>query len=337
MHSAPLKKIEDILLASHLSDAEKVRLGKSLLEETQKAEMSLWQSFTPAELRDKKDADTLADFIPSELEQFDERFGGFRRGELVIVACRSGVGKTSFLNRLALRHSAKRQVLYLQLEHSNIPFYDRLVREARLPKDYAESLLSEKEAEEELLGRKLKIAAASPSDIGGMLSFLEMEMQKFPAELVLIDQLQYLYTHIHYGNRDRELGRIAHHLHEIAVRYGCVLVVNSALNRGPDYSINKIPQSAHLRDSGNIEIFADKILFLYRPSVYRIFEDEDGNDISDLLELIVAKNRSGVTGEIRYTCTFDPFSLRLFPEAKQHFDLPEDSAGLSDSKKEFPI
>lgn len=337
MHSGKQRKIEDILLSAQMSDNDKVSICRELLQESAHSKNGVWKSFTPEDLSKQKKNQSLSDFIPSELPRFDTLFGGFRRGEMVIVAARPGMGKTAFLNRLALRHSLSRKVLYLQFEQSGIPFYDSLIREAGVEDDDVETLLSAEEAERRLWSRNLKIVGAGSSDFYGLTDFLEQEMSDFPADILILDNLQYLYLQLSNHSRDRELSKILCQLHTFTVKHNCVFLISSHLSRGTEYSYNKIPGMSHLRESGSIEMFADKIIFLYRPSYYKINMDEDGNDLTHLMELILAKNRSGSTGDIRYSCSFSPFRLSLFPEAREQFELPPSPERNRETVKDNPF
>ena len=73
------------------------------------------------------------------------------------------------------------------------------------------------------------------------------------------------------------------------------LIILSQLNRSVESRENKIPRLSDLRESGAIEQDADSVMFLYRPSYYGI-ESEDGKDIENLCDIIVAKNRHGMDG-----------------------------------------
>ena len=107
---------------------------------------------------------------------------------------------------------------------------------------------------------------------------------------------------VYKGNREQEIAHISRNLKVIAKDLDISVIAIAQLSRAVESRADKRPQLSDLRESGSIEADADSVTFILRPAYYGITEDENGNDISSLLELIVAKNRSGGLGSLMFDC-----------------------------------
>jgi replicative DNA helicase len=117
--------------------------------------------------------------------------------------------------------------------------------------------------------------------------------------IIFIWDLQSIRTKRQFRTRDLELGCICRRLRELSRELEIPVLAISQLNRTVEYrGGTRRPQLADLRDSGNIELEADKVLLLYRPEYYQIDVDEMGNSTKFLLELTVARNQTGKVGSI---------------------------------------
>jgi replicative DNA helicase len=99
--------------------------------------------------------------------------------------------------------------------------------------------------------------------------------------------------------REREVSEISRALKEIAKELKIPIIALSQLSRDIEKRQDKRPQLSDLRESGAIEQDADVVIFIHRPEVYNITEDENGNNFENVIELIVSKARAGRTGAIR--------------------------------------
>ena len=102
------------------------------------------------------------------------------------------------------------------------------------------------------------------------------------------------------GNREQEVSTISRSLKAIAKELNVPILALSQLNRSVETrGGNKRPQLSDLRESGAIEQDADMVLFIHRPEYYGFMEDEEGNSLVGLAEIIVAKHRNGAVGDIK--------------------------------------
>jgi len=101
------------------------------------------------------------------------------------------------------------------------------------------------------------------------------------------------------GTREQEVSSISRGLKMIAKDLNIAVVSLAQLSRSVEHTADKRPMLQHLRESGAIEQDADVVIFLYRPSYYKITEDENGNPIDPKsLYYIIAKHRGGRNGEV---------------------------------------
>jgi replicative DNA helicase len=102
------------------------------------------------------------------------------------------------------------------------------------------------------------------------------------------------------GSREQEVSTISRSLKSIAKELNIPVIALSQLNRSVELrSGNKRPQLSDLRESGAIEQDADLVLFIHRPEKYDIYEDEQGNSLVGLAEIILAKHRNGPIGDVQ--------------------------------------
>jgi replicative DNA helicase len=101
------------------------------------------------------------------------------------------------------------------------------------------------------------------------------------------------------ADRVRETEKICRKLKYIALQYNVCIIALSQLSRSvEERKGSKFPLLTDIPDAGSVLPFADKVIFIYRPAYYGIDEDEDGNDMTKIAEIIVTRNRSGETGII---------------------------------------
>jgi replicative DNA helicase len=136
-----------------------------------------------------------------------------------------------------------------------------------------------------------------------------------------------------YGNRQEEVSTISRSLKGLAKELNIPIIALSQLNRSVEQrgnadskgdSQSRRPQLSDLRESGAIEQDADMVCFIHRPEYYKIYSDENGNDIRGQAEIIIAKHRNGAVGDVR---------LRFIGEYTRFQNLDDESlARLSASK-----
>ena len=256
---------------------------------------------TIEELSSKKDSVTG---IPTGFIDFDRLTAGLQPSDLIIIAGRPVMGKTSFTLNIA-QHAATRAgvpVGFFSLEMSKEQLALRMLcAEARINSQKIRSgFLSERD------WLRLTDAAATLSeapifiDDTPALSVLEIraKARRLKSEhnigLIIVDYLQLMKGKGRVDTREREISEISRSLKALAKELNIPVVAVSQLNRRVEERENKRPRLADLRESGAIEQDADLIVFIYRDEVY----NEDTPD-KGIAEIIIGKQRSGPTGVVK--------------------------------------
>ena len=256
---------------------------------------------TIEELSSKKDSVTG---IPTGFIDFDRLTAGLQPSDLIIIAGRPVMGKTSFTLNIA-QHAAIRAgvpVGFFSLEMSKEQLALRMLcAEARINSQKIRSgFLSERD------WLRLTDAAATLSeapifiDDTPALSVLEIraKARRLKSEhnigLIIVDYLQLMKGKGRVDTREREISEISRSLKALAKELNIPVVAVSQLNRRVEERENKRPRLADLRESGAIEQDADLIVFIYRDEVY----NEDTPD-KGIAEIIIGKQRSGPTGVVK--------------------------------------
>jgi len=124
-------------------------------------------------------------------------------------------------------------------------------------------------------------------------------------EIIIIDYLQLMNASgSSFGSREQEVSMISRSLKGLAKELNIPIIALSQLNRGVENrsgsgAESKRPQLADLRESGAIEQDADMVCFIHRPEYYKILEDNQGNSLVGMAEIIIAKHRNGSVGDVR--------------------------------------
>ena len=232
--------------------------------------------------------------------ELDKRIFGLNKSDLLILAARPGMGKTSFAMNIAVNVAKKyrdKSICIFSLEMSKEQIVSRMISsEALLP---SEAMRTGNVANEKW---------GSVTDAADVLSQLPIYIDDTPAcsvtavksklrrmkniGAVIIDYLQLMTSSNDYhGNRVAEISEITRSLKVLAKELNVPVIVLSQLARGAEKREDKRPMLSDLRDSGSIEQDADIVMFLYRNSYYN---EADPN--KELCECNVAKNRHGETG-----------------------------------------
>jgi len=242
--------------------------------------------------------------VPTGFTELDNKLAGMQAANLLILAARPGIGKTSFALNIAANVAlkAKKPVGFFSLEMSKEELVDRLlVGEADID---AWRLKTGKLADEDY--RRLTEAMGNLSeapifidDTPG-ISILEMrtKARKLKAEkdvqLIIVDYLQLADPGKRFESRVQEVSFVSQGLKNLARELRIPVIALSQLSRAVEQRGTKKPQLADLRESGAIEQDADVVMFLY-------YEDESEdlmNASKRMVKLYMAKHRNGSTGEI---------------------------------------
>ena len=245
--------------------------------------------------------------IPSGFTDLDRRTLGFQRSDMIIVAARPGMGKTSFALNVALRAALKHQhhVAIFSLEMSKEQLALRMLStEAMVPMQRIRAADLDQEEWDRLAYYAGKIARAPVyiSDTPAV-SVLEIraECRRLKArhglDMIIIDYIGLMQSHgRRTENRQQEISEISRSLKMLARELDVPVVALSQLSRAVENRPDHRPQLSDLRESGALEQDADIVTFIYRDEVYNK-QTEDLN----IAEVIVAKFRNGATGSFKLT------------------------------------
>lgn len=242
--------------------------------------------------------------IPSGLSALDKETGGWRSPDLVIVAARPAMGKTSLALKFAMGAAqAGTPVAVFSLEMSRSQLVHRMVcmqagvngqnaRNGKLSKDDFRRMC---EAQSDVDALQIYIEDAPALSVMEVRAYARrLKMQK-GIGLVIVDYLQLMTGGGERGqNREREVAQISAGLKAIAKELEVPVIALAQLSRAVETrGGSKRPQMSDLRESGAIENDADMVIFPYRPEYYGILEDENGSSLKGVAELIIGKNRHG--------------------------------------------
>jgi len=243
--------------------------------------------------------------VPTGFTELDRVTSGWQKSDLIIIAARPGMGKTAFVLSIA-RNAAiqfKKPVAFFSLEMSSIQLVNRLVAsETELDTEKLKKGNLE-EYEWQQLNKKVTALTEAPIYIDDTPALNVFELRakcrrlvsERKIELIIIDYLQLMQggTDNKNGNREQEISHISRSLKGIAKELNIPVIALSQLSRNVEKSQTKKPQLSDLRESGAIEQDADMVMFIYRPEYYGLTETEDSRPVTDLAEIIIAKNRNG--------------------------------------------
>jgi replicative DNA helicase len=250
----------------------------------------------------------------------DGKIGGFARSDLIIIAGRPAMGKTSFALNIAASIAKLHQlpVAIFSLEMSKQQLAQRLLaseagiesnrlRSGRFTQNEYEPLMNAIGTLSELPLFIDDTANITVMQMRSQLRRLQVQ-QGGKLGLVMIDYLQ-LMEGSNSDNRVQELSKITRSLKGLARELDVPVIALSQLSRGVEQRTNKRPMLSDLRESGSIEQDADLVIMLYRDSYYNPDSPE-----RDLAEVNVAKHRNGPTGTIKLI--FQPDLTRFLNLAK---------------------
>ena len=242
--------------------------------------------------------------IPTGLVDLDKLLGGFQRSDLIIIAGRPGMGKTSLALSIAL-HAARRwqkRVGVFSLEMSSEQVVQRMIS-AETGIDSQRLRLGDiREDEWPVFVQATSLLSDTQVYIDDTpaLSALEMRAKarrvhaEFGLDLLIVDYLQLMRGEFRSdGNRVQEISYISRSLKSLARELNIPLVALSQLSRAVESRQDKRPMLSDLRESGSIEQDADVVAFVYRDVEYNL-----DTEFPNIAEIRVSKHRSGPTGVI---------------------------------------
>ena len=261
--------------------------------------------------------------IPTGFQNLDEFTGGWKKQDLVIVGGASSMGKTSLALAFAYNaavsgiptaifsYEMSTNQMVKRLISSSAEISNKKLMEGNIS-DNEWSLIHKNMANLEKL--PLYIDECSKTSLRYLLNRIRQYVITKKVKLVMIDYLQLVSNHAKGRNREQEVSVIARSLKNIAKELDISVIALSQLSRGVEKRQGCRPTLGDLRESGEIEQAADVVTLVYRPEYYGFEEDEKGQSVKGLAEIIFAKGRNiGVGSRFLHFIDF----LTKFKEIEQ--------------------
>ena len=262
--------------------------------------------------------------VPTGYHKLDDITSGWQASDLIIIAGRPAMGKTSFALSLAKNIAADYQVptAFFSLEMSNVQLVNRLI--SNVCEIQGSHIQSGQLQPDELdrLDKRINGLHGKPlyiDDTPG-LSVFELRtkarrlVREHGVKIIMIDYLQLMNANgMRFSSRQEEVSTISRSLKSLAKELDIPILALSQLNRGVESREGvdgKRPQLSDLREQD-----ADMVLFVHRPEYYHIYQDDHGRDLHGMAQIIIAKHRKGATGDV----------LLTFRGEYTRFENPEDS------------
>ena len=264
--------------------------------------------------------------LPTGFTDLDKLLSGLQKSDLVVLAARPSVGKTSLAMDIARQTAIKTKtpVGIFSLEMSKEQLVDRMLcAQANVSLwRMRTGRLSDKEEDDDFsrIGQAMGILSEAPIyiDDSALTNIMEIrtKARRLQVEkglgLLIIDYLQLMEGRGKYGdNRVQEVAEITRSLKGIARELNIPVLALSQLSRAVEQSRPAIPKLSHLRESGSIEQDADVVMFIYRKAVDRSYNlDELPEEDKNSAQIYIAKHRNGPTGKVDLYFNEDLVSFR---------------------------
>ena len=275
--------------------------------------------------------------MASGYNKLDDITSGWQASDLVIIAGRPAMGKTSFALSMAKNIAADYKVplAFFSLEMSNQQLVNRLISNA-CEIQGSKILNGQLQPDEwDRLDKRVNTLLDAPiyiDDTPG-LSVFELRtkarrlVREHGVKIIMIDYLQLMNANgMRFSSRQEEVSTISRSLKGLAKELDIPILALSQLNRGVEAREGlegKRPQLSDLRESGAIEQDADMVIFVHRPEYYHIYQDDNGRDLHGMAQIIIAKHREGAAGDV----------LLTFRGEYTRFENPADSSLRRKSSK----
>jgi len=263
--------------------------------------------------------------IPTGFWDLDRKTGGLQPSDLIIVAARPGMGKTSFCLNIA-QHVAIEEhlpVAIFSLEMSSFQLALRLLGSEAQIDIHRLRTGQIKEHEWPKLARAFGKLAEAPIFVDDTpdLNVIEMRARarRLKAErglaLIIVDYLQLIRLLDRDKSEHQQISEISRGLKSLARELEVPVIAISQLSRAVETRAERRPQLSDLRGSGGLEQDADVVIFIYREGYYKVQESEVESDMPEEVEIIIAKQRNGPTGTVKLlflknSTSFKSLSLR---------------------------
>nr|WP_040428584.1 replicative DNA helicase [Corynebacterium ulceribovis] len=246
----------------------------------------------------------LANGTPTGFTELDALTNGLHAGQMIIIAARPGVGKSTIaldmMRSASIAHKQTSVIFSLEMSRTEI-MMRLLSAEAKIKlADMRGGRL--KDSDWSALAKRVGEIADAPLFIDDSPNMTMMEIrskarqlkQQHDLKLIVVDYLQLMSSGKKVESRQQEVSEFSRQLKLLAKELEVPLIAISQLNRGPENRPDKRPQTADLRESGSLEQDADMVMLLYRPDMA-----EPESPLAGQAEIILAKHRGGPTGTVR--------------------------------------
>jgi len=256
--------------------------------------------------------------IPSGYTMFDKMTSGLQKGDLLILAARPSMGKTILSVNFLLNawHSGAKVGMF-SLEMSSEQLVLRMLSsESGIPHQKIKNALVSSDEWMTLTNHAAELAEAKIFiDDSASLNIMELRAKarklkaKEGIDLIVIDYLQLLSSHVRMENRNQEISAISRALKGLAKELNIPVLALSQLSRSLESRVDKRPMLSDLRESGAIEQDGDVIFFIYRDVIYN-----PETEYPNLTEIIIGKQRNGPVGS---------FHVNFRGEVMKFDDIPD--------------
>ncbi len=264
--------------------------------------------------------------VPTGLRDLDDRLGGLHQSDLIIIAGRPSMGKTALATNIAFNAAKKLQdngkkssIAFFSLEMSSEQLSTRIlaeqsriksndIRRGKISDDQFDKFIETSKNISEL---PLYIDETPAINIAAMTNRARRIKRLFGLDMIVVDYIQLMKgTYNNKDGRVQEISEITQGLKAIAKELSVPVVALSQLSRAVEQRDDKKPQLSDLRESGSIEQDADVVMFVYREAYYLERKEPRPatvehaewqakmNEVSNLAEIIISKQRHGPTGNI---------------------------------------
>jgi replicative DNA helicase len=250
--------------------------------------------------------------IPVYLNNIDKHLGGYNEADLIIIAARPGMGKTTYVWQNIISQTEHGHcVAMFSLEMSVRELLIKMLANKTGINSAKFKFGNLQEGDMENINQwmqwiensKLIIDDNPSNTLSVICSKARVLKASKDIEAIYIDYLQLLQLGAEQvkrnNNRDQDIGEMTRTLKRLAKELKIPIIVLAQLSRATEKEKNKLPGLSDLRESGNIEQDADEVMFLYRPEYYGMLKDEVGNLLEGLTKVICAKHRDGATFEAK--------------------------------------
>jgi replicative DNA helicase len=263
--------------------------------------------------------------VPTGLTDLDDRLGGLHKSDLIIIAGRPSMGKTALATNIAFNAARKLQekdkkssIAFFSLEMSSEQLSTRILAEQSRIKsnDIRRGRISDEQFDKFIETSKniselpLYIDETPAISIAAVSNRARRIKRLFGLDMVVVDYIQLMRAPNNKDGRVQEISEITQGLKAIAKELSVPVLALSQLSRAVEMRDDKQPQLSDLRESGSIEQDADVVMFVYREAYYLERKEPRPatvehaewqakmNEVSNLAEIIIGKQRHGPTGNV---------------------------------------